>query len=157
MIYFEQQKGEEIIEVIRKSLWMLAPILIKAFSLLIPAIYILLYYDISFLTIGSLGWLVFIFAYIFYNWLIWYYDVYILTTTRVIEIKQGSLFSREVNELNLDKIQDVSYSVDGFHSSFLGFGTVAVYSSGTLRINLRNISGPKETQQMILELKEDKK
>jgi len=157
MVYFEQQKDEEIIEVIRKSLWIVLPVLIKAFSLSLPAVYTLIYYDIPILTVAALGWLVFILAYVFYNWIIWFYDVYIITSERVIEVKQGSLFSKEVNELSLDKIQDVSYSIDGFHSSFLGFGTVVVYSSGTLRISLRSIPGPKETQQMILELMEGKK
>lgn len=156
MVYFEQQKDEEIVEIIRKSLWTLIPHLFRAFALSIPAVFALLYFDIALLTIGALGWLIVVLAHMFYDWLLWYYNVYILTSERIIEIRQRSLFAKEVNEINLNKVQDVSYSKDGFHSSLFGYGSVQVYSSGTLSIGLNSVPSPEETQKIILELTDNK-
>ena len=63
-------------------------------------------------------------AYWFYVWVGWYYSVYIVTTERLIEIKQKGFFNRKVSEYGLDKIQNVNYHIKGLQAVLFSFGTI---------------------------------
>lgn len=62
------------------------------------------------------------------NFLLYFHDYYlslqIVTTDRVIDIDQKGLFKREVNELAIYNIQDVTHKQSGIIQTFLGFGPV---------------------------------
>jgi len=152
MVYFEQKKGEEVVEVIRKSFYTIFPGIFKSLSFSLPAIYLLIFVDIPLLTIVSFAWIVILLAFLLYLWLIWYYDVYILTTDRIVEVKHHSLFIKEVKELTLDKAQDVNYSTEGFLSTILGYGTVSIGSNNASAVKMIGVGSPREIQKIILEL-----
>jgi hypothetical protein len=60
----------------------------------------------------------------FYRWIGWYYTVYIVTSERIIEVKQKGFFNRKVNEWQLDGIQNVNYEIGGFQAVLFGFGDI---------------------------------
>ena len=60
-----------------------------------------------------------------------YLSVQLVTTDRIIDIDQRGLFSREVNELAIDNVQDVTYKQEGALQHFLGFGNVIVKTAGS--------------------------
>lgn len=68
--------------------------------------------------------LVIIAFYWFYNWVGWYYTVYIVTDERLIEVKQRGFFNRKVSEYGLDKIQNVNYHISGFQAVLFSFGDI---------------------------------
>jgi len=72
---------------------------------------------------GGLLVMVTYFAVIFHNY---YLSMQIVTSDRVIDIDQKGLFQREVNELAVDNIEDVTYKQTGFWSVILGFGDVII-------------------------------
>lgn len=154
---FETKPNEEVIDVIRKSFYKVFPKLLKSFSLILPAVFALLYVDIPIVTLISLFWLIIVLAYILNLWLVWYYDVYILTSDRIIEIRHKSLFIKEVVEIPLGKIQDVSFSIDGFGSAVFGYGTVKIISDLHDDIDLESVKNPEDTRRLILEVREGKK
>ena len=154
---FEAKQNEEVIDVIRKSFYVVIPKFLKSFSLALPAVFALLFLDIPWLTLFSFAWIIIILAYILNTWLVWYYGVYILTTEKIIEISHSSLFSKEVVELPMEKIQDVSFSIDGVFSALFGYGTVKVISDSTVVINMGSVKNPEETRRLILEIKEGRK
>jgi uncharacterized membrane protein YdbT with pleckstrin-like domain len=65
---------------------------------------------------------------VFHNY---YLSMQIVTTERLIDIDQTGLFHREVNELDMKNIQDVTYKQTGFWQAILGFGNVIVETAGT--------------------------
>ncbi len=65
-------------------------------------------------------------AYWYYNWIGWFYSVYIVTNERIIEIKQHGLFNRRVTEFGLDKIQNVNYHITGLEAVVLHYGNITV-------------------------------
>lgn len=157
-MYFEKQKGEEIVEIIRRSFFTILPPFLKAFSLSFPGIYGLLYVDQPIVILISLIWLILIISYVFYHWLIWHFDLYIITNQRVININQKSLFTKEVLELSYDKMEDVYFCVESFFGSLFGYGTVKILPRSNisyLKMDIVNISDPQDIQKLILELKED--
>ncbi|HCU70736.1 MAG TPA: hypothetical protein DIC35_03190 [Candidatus Moranbacteria bacterium] len=89
----------------------------------------------------------------FLIWIDYYFDVWIITNKRIINIEQKGLFSREISELELDKIQDVSAHVSGIIPTFLDYGDVFVQTAGEReRFIFKKISAPYATKDLIMSL-----
>lgn len=78
-----------------------------------------------------------------YHWIIWYFTIYIVTDQRVRQITQRGFFGKDVVELQLSKIQNISYNIPGFSGEVFGFGTIVIQTFvGDLVI--RNVEHPEE-------------
>ena len=62
----------------------------------------------------------------FYHFLMWFYTYYIVTDQRIRQITQHGFFGKDVIELKLSKIQNISYSVPGFSGEMFKFGTIVI-------------------------------
>ena len=62
----------------------------------------------------------------FYHWLGWFYSIFIVTDQRIQQTSQSGLFGKTVIDLNLSKIQNISYNIPGFTGEILGFGTIVL-------------------------------
>lgn len=60
----------------------------------------------------------------------YYLNHWVVTTTRVVRIKQHGFFDREVASFLLLKVQDVSTEVSGIFADLLGYGSVRVETAG---------------------------
>lgn len=71
-----------------------------------------------------------------YHFIMWYFTVYIVTDQRIRQITQHGFFGKDVVELRLSKIQNISYNIPGFSGEVFGFGTVVIQTFvGDLVIN----------------------
>lgn len=61
-----------------------------------------------------------------YHFMMWYFTVYIVTDQRIRQITQRGFFGKDVVELRLSKIQNISYNIPGFTGEIFGFGTIVV-------------------------------
>lgn len=61
-----------------------------------------------------------------YYFIMWYFTVYIVTTERIRQVTQKGLFGKDVVELRLAKIQNISYNIPGFSGEVFKFGTIVV-------------------------------
>lgn len=61
-----------------------------------------------------------------YHFVMWYFTIYIVTDQRIRQITQRGFFGKDVVELRLSKIQNISYNVPGFTGEILGFGTIII-------------------------------
>jgi len=66
-------------------------------------------------------------------WTNYYLDVWIITNKRIIDIEQYGLFSRDLSEFRLDRIQDVTIEVKGILPTLLKFGDIHVQTAGESR------------------------
>jgi hypothetical protein len=82
-------------------------------------------YDSVMYGVGAI--LTLIFLVIFHNY---YLSLQIITTDRIIDIDQTSLFNREVNSSAIQNIQDVTYIKKGLLNLLFNFGNVVVETSG---------------------------
>ncbi len=79
-----------------------------------------------------------------YHYLMWYFTVYIVTDQRIRQITQRGFFGKDVVELRLSKIQNISYNVPGFSGEMFGFGTIVIQTFvGDLVIH--NVAHPDQT------------
>jgi uncharacterized membrane protein YdbT with pleckstrin-like domain len=56
----------------------------------------------------------------------WYFTVYIVSNERIRQVTQRGLFGKDVVELRLSKIQNISYNVPGFTGEIFKFGTIVI-------------------------------
>ena len=61
-----------------------------------------------------------------YHYTLWYFTVYIVTNERVRQITQKSFFGKDVIELPLSKIQNISYNVPGLSGEMFKYGTIVI-------------------------------
>lgn len=64
--------------------------------------------------------------FLFYQWISWYFSVFIVTDQRIRQSTQNGLFGRSVIDLNLDNVQNISYNIPGFTGEIFGFGTIVL-------------------------------
>lgn len=61
-----------------------------------------------------------------YYYVLWYFTVYIVTNERIRQVSQKSFFSKSVIDLDLDRVENISYNVPGFFGSLFGYGTIII-------------------------------
>ena len=86
----------------------------------------------------------------FHRWVGWFYSVYVVTTRRIIEIKQHGFFRRSVNEWQLNNISNVNYEIGGFQAVLFGFGDITAQTyMGDFHIP--KVHHPAEIHQQLLD------
>ena len=140
-----QHEGEVLLFVFRRHIIAMR----KGFyALLIPfalsAIPPLIWQDqleLFILPLVGLGLGLLLFAYYF---TMWYFTVYIVTNERIRQVTQHGLFGKDVVELRLSKIQNISYNIPGFSGEMFKFGTIVIQTFvGDLVIHM--VEHPSET------------
>lgn len=163
-----QKDGEQILLVLHRHwfniLSQFVLILFMLFMLLGSFLYLpLIFSDIEeslgphvFLFLENL-FLLFIWIFSFLIWIDYYFDVWIVTNERIVNIEQKGLFARVVSELELEKIQDITTDVEGVIKTFLNYGDLQVQSAAEQeRFLFRNIPDPYAVKNLIMNLRENK-
>lgn len=102
----------------------------------------------------SLGTL-FVWNLFFILWLDFYLDAWIVTDERIINIDQKGFFNRDISELKLTKIQDVTSEISGVIPTLLNYGNIHVQTAGEKeRFVFCQIPNPNEVKNMIVRLQE---
>lgn len=170
LFHFKGQKdGEEVIAVIHRHwfnifqhfvmIFFMLLALVGSYALL-PALFPILTSDdfnSIFLFLENL-FAMLTFIMFFMIWIDYYFDVWIVTNRRVINIEQKGLFSRDVSEVELDKIQDVTTEVTGVIPTFINFGDVQIQTAGTQeKFLFRNVPDPYRTKDLLMRLQREQK
>lgn len=96
--------------------------------------------------------LLFLWLYAFLIWIDYYFDVWIVTNERVVNIEQKGLFVRKVSELKFARIQDVTSEVSGLIPTLLNFGDVKVQTAAEEDLFLfRQVPDPYEIRDLLME------
>lgn len=94
-----------------------------------------------------------IWIYSFMLWVDYYFDIWIITTERIINIEQKGMFTRSVSELRFSKIQDITTEVIGFIPTIVNYGDVKVQTAGEQNeFIFRTVSDPYRVKNIIMEL-----
>ena len=140
-----QRTGEEVLFVFRRHIiamrkgfyTLLVPLVITA----IPPLIWQDNLELFLLPVGGLALGLILF---FYHWMMWYFTVYLVTNERIRQITQRGFFGKDVVELRLSKIQNISYNIPGFTGEVFGFGTIVIQTFvGDLVI--RTVEHPERT------------
>ena len=100
-----------------------APILLNSLGLLskIPFSYGL---------VGTAFWYLAVFGFVLAKFLGWFFNIYIVTSERVIDIDFYYLLYKKFSQAELSKIQDTSFETGGILATFFNYGNVSVQTAG---------------------------
>lgn len=94
-----------------------------------------------------------VWIYCFMVWIDYYFDIWIITSIRIINIEQKGLFSRKASELLFGNIQDVTTVVAGFFPTVINYGDVKIQTAAEDKEFLfRTVSDPYTIKNIIVDL-----
>lgn len=97
----------------------------------------------------SLYYLV-VFAYAFVNFLTWFYNVFLVTNERVVDIDFSNIVYHQVAATKIDLVEDVHYDQIGFIPSLFDFGTIFLSTASNEDIfEAINVPHPAQGVQII--------
>jgi hypothetical protein len=139
-----QRDGEKLLFVFRRHIIAMRKgfylLLIPFTVLAIP--YLIWPTNFDLLWLAAFGFAVGILMF-FYHFILWYFTVYIVTDQRIRQVTQRGFFGKDVIELRLSKVQNISYNIPGFSGEIFHFGTIVIQTFvGDLVIH--NVENPDE-------------
>ncbi len=160
---FEEKDDEEEILLVARPHWFtnLSWMLISILMLIAPALlkFIPIINDIptKYTSLGNLVWYLLSFAIIFENFLSWYFDVFIITDKRVIDIDFNNLLDKKFSEAKLSMIQDVTSRVSGLGQTMFNYGTIHIQTAAEVSyITFEKVPHPEKIIKILQLLREDK-
>lgn len=165
-ISFQAQKHDEVIILFLRAHFItnLFWILISLVLIFIPAIIAMLssVFGIRFFssplvahftTVYLLFYYLIVFSFIFINFLHWFYNVFIVTTQRVVDIDYSDIVVHNIAVTKLSHVQDVNYTQSGFIPTLFNYGNLFVQTAGTeINFEAPNVPKPREATHIIGEL-----
>lgn len=103
-------------------------------------------------------WAILMWNFLFSKWTDYYYDIWVITNWRIVDIDQAGLFKRSVATiLTLDHIQDVESQTLSVVGTFLNFGNVQVQTAAAKReFIITDVPNPNSVVQIIREAQAEK-
>ena len=157
-----QQEGEKIIILLRAHLATLVPVIIEIVFLLLMPVFTAILGALGVEVFGSLAtrqlfwvhviWYLFVFGFIFYKFIFWYFNVYLLTNERVVDFDFKGITHKETAYANLNQIQDVTPKVIGVFSTMFNYGNVYIQTAAAKNeFEFRAVEKPDMLAREILE------
>jgi uncharacterized membrane protein YdbT with pleckstrin-like domain len=107
--------------------------------------------------VGLFGFLIMLFAlFTFVGIHVYTRNELVITNENIIQILQFGLFNRQISQLNLAKVQDVSVDQAGILSTFFGYGTLEIETAGeAANFKFRYAPTPNICAKIIIEAHEN--
>lgn len=129
-----KEKEERVVLFLRQHPIILLPrILVVLLMIFAPGVLgvfpLLSFLPANFKVISVLGWYLVTTAFALESFLTWFFNVYILTDERIVDIDFVNLIYKEVSDANIDKIQDVTYKMGGAIRTVFNYGDVFIQTA----------------------------
>lgn len=111
----------------------LFPLVIRSLPAALPFPYIL---------VGTLSWYLVIVGFALVSFLHWFFNIYIVTNERVIDIDFQYLLFKRFSQAELERIQDISYTAGGIFATIFHYGNVYIQTAGEVP-NLEFLAVPR--------------
>ena len=109
--------------------WILMLLLLLATPTLVMLTPVLNGVPANFRFVFMLIWYLISIAYFLESFLTWFFNVYIVTDERIIDIDFYNLIYKEISDANIDKIQDVTFKMGGVVRTLFNYGDVLVQTA----------------------------
>ena len=122
----------------------LFPLIANMFPFTIPGNYLIVLYSF---------WYLVVFAYILVNFILWYYNVNIVTNDRVIDIDFAYLLVQNMSSTRIVQIEDVTIRTIGVFSALFDYGNVIIHTAGPeSNIEFLRVPKPEVISRIIIQL-----
>ncbi len=137
-ICFETQEDDEaVVLFLRQHPIVMVPwLLLSLFMLTLPSVFIFFppfaALPVSYQFVISLGWYLFVFGYALAKFMGWFFNIYIVTDERIVDVDFVNIFFRKISTAKIDEIQDVNVTSSGSLETLLGYGSVFIQTSAAV-------------------------
>jgi hypothetical protein len=160
--YDGMDRDEKVLYVFRRSLitnipWVSFTLVLVFFPFFAwPYVSGFLTLPINFEMVITLFWYLFVFGYAFHNFTLWFFNVYIVSSKKIIDIDFHGLLYKDISEATLDNIEDVTSVVKGTFGTIFNIGAVYVQTAGESReFEFTGVDRPAKIRDLIADLKAD--
>ena len=102
--------------------------------------------------------MLFVWTYVFFVWIEYYLDVFIISDKKIVNVEQKGLFIRQVSELKYERIQDVAVEVKGIIPTVLNYGDLYIQTAGEKeRFVFRAMPDPYAIKNLIMGLQKERR
>lgn len=163
-VYFSiQEPGEEVLLLLRKHPitnvgWLLVFVILLISPVLINIFLKDTFLDIAYVPFRvrillTILWYLFCLGYALLSFLSWFFNIYLITDERIVDLDYfGFLFYR-VSEAGLRQIQDVTYQVSGLARTLSNYGDVYIQTAADLRVfDFHDVPCPAKIHDLITDL-----
>lgn len=104
--------------------------------------------------VAVMGWYMLTIAYLFEEFLSWFFNVNIITDERIFDVDFANLIYREITDANIDQIQDVTVQVGGVIGTFFNYGNVVIQTAAEIpQIEFTKVPQPDRVAKILRELR----
>jgi uncharacterized membrane protein YdbT with pleckstrin-like domain len=112
----------------------------------------------GYVVVGTVFWYVASFGFFLTVFLQWYFNIFIVTDKRIIDIDFLYLLYKKFAEAQLFRIQDVSFRTGGIMATMFNFGDVLIQTAGELpNFVFEKVPRPSDVVHIISDLTETEK
>jgi len=161
ILKFTEQDDHEIIYLAVRPHWItnISWFLISIAMLFVPLFFkyftFLNIFPIQYRFSLVLFWYLITFIFAFEKFLTWYFDLFLVTNERVVDIDFNNLLNKHFAEADISVIQDVSFSIKGLLGTFFNFGTVLIQTASEKnQIIFDNVANPQKIMRLLKELRD---
>lgn len=133
--YFETQDDQEqVILFLRQHPIVNLPwIFMSILMLTLPSVFIFFppYASLptNFQFVVTMGWYMFVFGYTLAKFMGWFFNIYILTDERVVDVDFKNIFFRKISTAKTEEIQDINVQSSGSFETFFGYGSIFIQTA----------------------------
>lgn len=159
-----QDEDEKTLYIFRRSFitnldWIFVSILMLLTPLFANAIFIAAGTEASsvlspfFVVALNLFWYLLTFGFVFQNFINWFFNIYVITDKRIVDIDFVGILYKNISETSLDNIEDVTSTVGGALRIIFNYGTVAIQTAGEKReFDFEDVWKPAEVRDIIADI-----
>jgi uncharacterized membrane protein YdbT with pleckstrin-like domain len=163
-VRFETQEEEETVELFLRQhpivnvAWICTSILMLiAPTVLFPLLSKIIPFNvpIGYVIVGTFFWYIATFGFILSNFMYWFFNIFIVSNERIVDIDFYFLLYKHFTQAELQKIQDISFTTSGLLATIFDYGDVVVQTAGEMpEIRFESVPHPQKVVEVIRALTE---
>lgn len=108
---------------------------------------------VNFQFVITIGWYMFTFGYALAKFMGWFFNIYILTDERIVDVDFKNIFFRNISTAKIEEIQDVSIQSSGAFETFFGYGSVFIQTAAEVaQFEFVSVPNPDKVGKIINQL-----
>jgi hypothetical protein len=107
----------------------------------------------GYVIVGTMFWYIALFGFVFTQFLQWYFNIFIVTNRRIIDIDFLYLLYKKFGEAQLARVQDISYRSSGIMATMFNYGDVLIQTAAEVpNLIFESVPRPNEVVDVISNL-----
>ena len=161
---FQERDSDEQILLVARQHWFnnIGWVLMTVIMIFVPTflkfVPLLSFLSLKYQSIAVLFWYLITFAYLFEKFLSWYFNVYIVTTRRIVDIDFNNLLVKRYSDAEIGMVQDVTSEVIGVIPIVFNYGNILIQTASEVnQLVFQRVPNPEKIIKLLQELRDEER